>query len=260
MRNLFKGVLEFGLVSIPVELYKALDPKSVEMHWIHRQCGGRIHYQKFCPVCDRSVTADELVKATPLENGRLVWLEDQALSPGKSDHTIAILSFHPLADLDPVYYDQPYWLKPAKGTAKAYRLLWEATTETQRVAIAEFRFRTQPRLALIRPYHTGTLMLHSMHYPEQLREDGANFGALSGMVLSAKERKMAQNLIAEMSEPFRSEQYPNRAQQDLLARIQEQAARGQTPPHPEAPVEAMDLIAQLKASVERAHDRTRETS
>jgi DNA end-binding protein Ku len=234
VRSLYKGTLGFGLVSIPVQVYKALDSDQVTMHWVHRTCGSRIRYQKVCPVCQAAVEQADLVKATPLEDGRLVWLEDDE-SAGPA-----------------MYFNQAYWLKPGDGGAKAYRLLWEAMEESEKVAVAQMKLRSRAQLAVIRPYHTGTLLLHSMHYPEALRSAGAHFGDVPVGEPSPKEREMALELVRQLAEPFRPEAYPNEQRAELLERIRAHAAAAVAEPEPPPNRAVVDLVAQLKASVEQA--------
>ena len=166
VRSMFSGVLGFGLVSIPVEVYKAVDAGGIPMHWIHRACGGRVRYQKTCPTCGGPVPQDELARGVEMPDGRLVVLDDDVTDePPEQDRTLALQSFHPLEDLDPIYFDQPYWLRPGKGGAKPYRLLWDALQAAGQVGVLTMRWRSRPRLGVLRPYGGGTLLLHSMHYP-----------------------------------------------------------------------------------------------
>jgi DNA end-binding protein Ku len=250
VRSLFKGILGFGLVSIPVQLYKAVDPDTVSLHWIHRACGSRIQYQKVCPVCGGPVEGDDLVKAAELPDGRLVPLEVEEAAPSARDHTIGIVSFHALADLDPVYFHEPYWLRPGEGGAKAYRLLWEAMEESAKVAVARLTLRRRTRLGVVRPFPTRTLMLHTMHYPEAVRMAGSHFGEVAAPEPSERERAMALELIRHLAEPFRPEAYPDEGRAELLARIEAEADRAITPPAAAPGPAVLDLVAQLKASVE----------
>jgi DNA end-binding protein Ku len=253
MRSIFKGVLGFGLISIPVEVYKAIEPESVPLHWVHAACGSRIQYRKVCPVCDVEVEADALVKAAELPDGRLVPLDGDT-PPGdeRRDRTIGIVSFHDLSDLDPVYYDQAYWLKPGEGGAKAYRLLSDAMEASGKVAVARMTLRRRLSLAVVRPYPTGALLLHSMHYPESLRTAGSHFGEAAAGSVTDRERTMALELIRQLAEPFRPEAYPNEPKAALMARVAERAAAAAMPPGPRPDTAVLDLVAQLQASVEAA--------
>lgn len=249
MRSLFKGVLGFGLVSIPVSLYRAVGDEGVETHWIHRDCGERVRYQKHCPACDRVLEPADLVRGAVLPDGRMVPLDDDGRDPGPKDRTISVLTFHPLADLDPVYFDRAYWLKAQTGGQKAYQLLARAMASRHQVAVARMTARARPRLAVVRPYGTGALMLHSMHWPESVRREGAHFGTEGAAPTSDREEEMALALVDQLSEPFLPAQYPDEARArlmaDLVARAQEGGAV--TPPPP-AGLES--LVEQLSRSLE----------
>ncbi len=259
MRSLFKAVLGFGLVSIPVSLYRAVGGERVETHWIHRSCGERVRYQKHCPACDRVLEASELVRAAVLPDGRMVPLDGGGGEPSPRDRTIAVLTFHPLADLDPVYFDQAYWLQAGAGGQKAYQLLAHAMATRRRVAVARMAARERPRLAVVRPYGTGALMLHSMHWPEAVRQEGAHFGQEPAAPASEREKDMALALVDHLSEPFEPAQYPDEARArlmaDLLARAE--AGAGLAPPPPPG---LDSLVAQLSRSLDAVGAGSRRTA
>ncbi|MCL8208672.1 MAG: Ku domain-containing protein [Actinomycetia bacterium] len=246
MRSLFSGTLGFGLVAIPVQLYKALENDQVALHWVHRPCGSRIQYKKWCPVCDRIVAADELVKAGVLEDGRLVPLDEPQPVRAPAERTIGLVSFHAADEIDPIYYDQAYWVAPGAGGRHPYAVLWTVLRETGRVGLAELTLARRRRLAVVRPWREGLLALQTLHWPESLRTLVAP--AASAAVPSPKEIRLARTLVDALTEPFRPEAYPNRAKQDLLERL---AARAGEAIAVRAPAGMLaDLVAQLKASVE----------
>lgn len=253
MRSMFKGVLGFGLVSIPVELYRAVGAERVESHWIHRGCGERVRYQKLCPACDRVLDSSDIARAAVLDDGRLVPLDDEEAPAERRplDRAISILSFHPLADLDPVYFDQAYWLKAASGGQKAYRLLSQAMALRQQVAVARMAARERPRLSVVRPYGTGALMLHSMHWPEAVRLKGAHFGS-GGPEASDREQEMALALVDHLSEPFTPAAYPDEARAALMAALAERADQGHAVAPAGPPPGLTDLVDQLRRSLEDA--------
>lgn len=249
MRSMYKGTLGFGLVAIPIQLYKALSDESVEIHLIHRTCGTRIKYQKTCPHCDLEVARADIGRAAPLPDGRMVVLPDVPPEPKSSDRTVSILSFHALSEIDPVYYYQAYWIRPGAGGLKAYVLLRDAMQSAGQVALADFTLRQRKRLAVIRPFGDWGLMLHSMHYPEALRSETA-FEKDTAVPLTVKERHLAQQLLAHMQETFVPASFPNQERQTLLAQIEELVPNARTPAsNLEASAEVQDLMAQLKASM-----------
>lgn len=248
MRSLYKGIIGFGLVSIPIQMFKAMESERVTTHWIHEPCRTRIQYQKFCPTCGRPVATEEVVTGAPLPDGRFVVLPPED-NTGPSDHTITIVNFPKLSEIDPVFWETSYWLKPGAGGQKAYRLLTRAMRDMERVALAEMTLRKRPSLAVVRAYNETTLMLHRMYYPESLRREGAAFGPTGGTEVPNKELAMAHTLIEHMAEPFRPEEYPNRARQERLQQIEAlmpTATVSKTAPEHEV----LDLMEKLKASVE----------
>ena len=257
MRALYTGVIGFGLVSIPIQVFKAMDSERVATHWIHAACHARVQYQKYCPVCQRPLQKEEIVTGAPLEDGRYVVLPpEEAQSP--SDHTIAILNFPQLSDIDPVFWETAYWLKPGAGGQKAYALLSRTMREMGRVALAEMTLRTRPALAVVRPYNEQALMLHRMYYPESLRQAGSEFGGGTEKPTS-QEMELAKVLVQHMAEPFDPLRYPNRYRQDRLAQIEELAPLAA--PSSRAPErEVLDLMERLKASVQSSSAQGRGVS
>lgn len=248
---MYKGVLGFGLVSIPIQLYKAFDEERIEMHWVHTVCGSRVRYQKICPVCQVTLSSKDITKAVPLPDGRYVPLTSESEPIADLDHTITILNFHPLQDVDPVFYQQSYWVKPQAGGHKPYRLLVETMDSVGQVALAQMMLRSKSRLAVVRPFNHTVLMLHGMHYPESLRTEGAEIGSPS-VAISGAEREMAIRLIQQMTGPFIPEQYPNQERQRLLQEIERLMPSARTPELPnQASEEVLDLMAQLRESIAR---------
>ncbi len=250
MRSMYRGTLGFGLVAIPIQLYKALSEESVEIHLVHRPCGTRIQYQKRCPYCDQTVEADDTARAAPLPDGRLVILPTKSSDEPKGvDRTVTILSFHSLSEIDPVYYYQAYWIKPGAGGLKAYALLADAMRSAGQVALANLTLRQRKRLAVIRPFKNHSLMLHSMHYPESLRTE-REFDQEPPVSFSVKERELAHQLLAHMQEPFVPESFPNAERRALLDQIEELVPSARAPMASlEAATEVKNLMDQLKASM-----------
>lgn len=242
------------MVSIAVQLFKAMEDEKVELHLLHKVCGSRIQYRKHCPVCHMEVDASEVVRGAELPDGRYVVVESEAAGPAP-DHTIAIVSFHDLPEIDPVLYRQAYWVKPLAGAEKAYRLLAETLQDTHLVALATMALRQKFSLAVVRSMEPHVLMLHSLYFPESLREDGRDFGQ-GQAAISDKERDMAKMLVMQMQEPFVAANYPNEARRELLERIQAGSPQGVHAPDEAVTKEVLSLMEQLRASVEQtAHPR-----
>ncbi|PSR22842.1 MAG: Ku domain-containing protein [Sulfobacillus acidophilus] len=247
MRSLYRGIIGFGLVAIPIQLFKAMDSERVDTHWIHTPCATRIHYQKYCPICEKVVPAEEVGTGAQLPDGRVVMLPPEPYH-AVSDHTISILNFPKLAEIDPVLWDAAYWLEPGPGGDKPYALLVSVMRELNRVALAEMTLRTRTSLAVIRPYNATTLMLHRMYYPEALRGQGAQRGPDS-VALSEQELAMARTLVQYLAHPFVPDEYPNHRRQLRLRQIEALLPTATTPKTDVAP-EVIDLMERLKASVD----------
>ena len=248
MRSLYKGIIGFGLVSIPIQVFKAMDDERVTTHWIHKSCHSRIHYQKYCATCDQVLSQDDLVSGAPLSDGRYVVLPSETPQT-PADHTITILNFPEWDEIDPVFYEASYWLKPGPGGQKAYALLTQTIRDTHRIALAEMVLRSRPSLAVVRAFNRSTLMMHRMYYPESLREEGMGLGG-DAVALSEKECDMARTLVQHMAEPFIPQDYPNQHRARLLARIEELVPSAQTPKAASPQKEVLDLMDRLKASLE----------
>src|SRR4030081_931012 len=152
-RSIWSGAISFGLVNVPVKLYTATSPKSVRFHQLSAKTGARIRQKRVDPTTDEEVAHEDIVKGYEITPDRYVIIEPEeleALDP-KATKTIDIEEFVDLADIDPIYYDHSYYLAPATGGAKAYRLLLEAMREAGKVAIGKIVIRSRQQLCALRP-------------------------------------------------------------------------------------------------------------
>src|SRR3954453_9004799 len=152
-RSIWTGAISFGLVTVPVKLYSAVNRKTVRFHQLSGKSGVRIAQKRVDPSTGDEVSYDEIVKGFELTPDRYVVVEPgelETLQPKKTK-TIEIEDFVELSDIDPIYYDHPYCLAPGTGGAKPYRLLVEAMRETDRVAIARVVIRSKEALVALRP-------------------------------------------------------------------------------------------------------------
>ncbi len=253
-RPISAGMISFGLVSIPVRLFTATSPKSISFHLLHKKDNSRIQQKIYCPVDEKLIERDELVRGFEIEKGRYVTFTDEELKAleAQGDHAIDISEFIPLAQVDPIYFENGYYLGCESGSAKAYRLLSEAMEQSARVALATYTMRGKEHLVLIRPYARG-LMLHTMYYADEIRsvEDvdrGLNAEA------KAAELDLAKRLIDDLTQ----EKFdPSKYHDNYRERVLEAAHRkleGQEVT--EAPAEerkgkVIDLMSALKASLEK---------
>ncbi|MCM0673991.1 Ku protein [Micromonospora phytophila] len=255
MRAIWKGAVSFGLVSIAVKLYSATEEKDIRFHQVHRSDGGRIRYKRTCQVCGEEVTYDDIAKGYDIGGGEMVILtdEDFAELPLTSSRAIDVLEFVPAEQVDPILYNKAYFLEPEGAATKPYVLLRDALTDSERVAIVKVALRQREQLATLR-VREGVLLLNTMLWPDEIRQP--DFGFLDeDLKVRPPELAMASSLIDSMAGEFQPDAFTD----DYRAALQEvidAKVEGREVVQPEeveeAPAAAVDLMAALKASVERA--------
>lgn len=158
MRSMWKGAISFGLVSIPIKLYTATEDHAIHFRQLHKECKSPIKYEKICPVCNRPVSDEEIVRGYEYEPGKFVIIDDEDLEriPMPTVKTIDIVDFTDIGQIDPIYYDKTYFIVPEDIGTKPYVLLRDSMKETKRVAIAKVVIRSKQNLACIRVYEENT--------------------------------------------------------------------------------------------------------
>lgn len=224
MRAIWSGHVTFGLISIPVGLYAAIEASErVSFRLLHRKDMAPIQYKKFCSEEDIEVPNDEIVKGYEVSKTKFALVEKEELdevqeSVGEGDRTIDVLQFVEFSSLNPLSFEKPYYLAPQKGGEKAYAVLRDALIDANRVGITRFYLRTKPLLAALIPGKKA-LALEVLRPFEELR-DPSDLGIPSSEKKSA-EVKMARLLIDQMSEEeWDPTKHPNeyrRALEKLLA-------------------------------------------
>jgi DNA end-binding protein Ku len=257
-RAIWSGAISFGLVNIPVKLYSAVSRKTVRFHQIDAESGQRIRQQRINPTSGEEVPYEQIVKGYEIGPDRYVMIspdELEALEPQKT-RTIDIEDFVDLVDIDPIYYDHPYYLAPDTGAGKAYQLLLDAMEDAGKVAIARVVIRSKENLVAIRP-HDGVLTMETMLFadevipPDALDELAAGDGDLK---TSSRELEMAKQLIDSLSSDFEPEKYHDEYRERVLELI-ERKAQGETvvvEAPPEEPKKVPDLMSALEASIAAA--------
>jgi len=255
MRAIWKGAVSFGLVSIGVKLYSATEEKDIRFHQVHREDGGRIKYKRTCAICGEEVSYDDIAKGYDLGGGEMVILTDEDFSelPLSSSRSIDVHQFVPAEQVDPILYNKAYYLEPEGVALKPYVLLRDALIDSDRVAIVKVALRQREQLATLR-VRDGVLVLNTMLWPDEVR--AAAFDFLDEDVAPrAQELAMAASLIDSMAADFKPEEFTDdyRAalQQVIDAKVSGQEIVA-PPEAEEAPSGAIDLMAALRASVERA--------
>ncbi|MEU7974397.1 Ku protein [Micromonospora sp. NPDC049089] len=255
MRAIWKGAVSFGLVSIGVKLYSATEEKDIRFHQVHREDGGRIRYKRTCSVCGEEVTYDDIAKGYDIGGGEMVILTDEDFAdlPLTSSRAIDVLEFVPAEQVDPILYNKAYFLEPEGAATKPYVLLRDALIDSERVAIVKVALRQREQLATLR-VREGVLLLNTMLWPDEIRTP--DFGFLDeDLKVRPPELAMASSLIDSMTGEFEPDVFTD----DYRAALQEvidAKVEGREVVQPEeveeAPAAAVDLMAALKASVERA--------
>jgi DNA end-binding protein Ku len=252
---MWSGAISFGLVNVPVKLYSAVSRKTVRFHQLNGKTGTRIAQKRVDPTTGEEVAYDDIVKGYELTKERYVVItpdELEALDPERS-RTIDIEDFVDLADIDPVYYDHPYYLVPDKGAAKAYGLLLGAMQESGKVAIARVVLRSKEQLVAIRPAPGGVLMMETMIFADEVvsPEHIDDLPDAQDIKATDRELQMAQQLIDSLSSEFEPEKYHDEYREKVLELIERKAAGEEIAVQPEAPQpkKVPDLMAALEASL-----------
>ena len=253
-RAISSGTISFGLVSIPIKLYTAASSAGIAFNFLHNRCGSRLKQQQLCPVCDEVVQRSDLVRGYEFAKNEYVRFENDELKTleEETSKVIELEEFVPLEKVDPVYFEKTYYLGPDKGGDKAYRLLADAMTESNRVGLAKYVMRGKEGLVLIRAVQGG-LMLHTMYYADEVRDfDDIDRGQT--VKLKDGELDLAIRLIDELvRKEFHPENYHDEYR-DRVLRLVEQKVEGKEVTALEPQVrqsQVVDLMEALKASLER---------
>jgi DNA end-binding protein Ku len=258
-RSIWRGAISFGLVNVPVKLYSAVSKKTVRFNQLHDADGQRIEMKRVCSADGEEVAYEHIVKGYEISPDRYVVIssdELEALDPVKT-RTIDIEDFVDLEEIDPLYYDHPYYLVPDTGAAKAYKLLLTALEETNKVAIARVVIRSKEYLTAIRPSN-GVLTMETMLFADELvSPDVIDEVPDEDVKTTERELQMARQLIESLATDFDPSKYRDEYRGRVLDLI-ERKAEGQeiaVPELPEQPTAVPDLMAALEASLTEAKQR-----
>src|ERR687894_1020966 len=222
-RSMWSGAISFGLVNVPVKLYSAVSRKTVRFNQLNADTGNRIQQKRVDPETGEEVTYDQIVKGYELTKDRYVVItpeELDALDPEKT-RTVDIEDFVDLDEIDPVYYDHPYYLVPDKGAEKAYGLLLSAMEAAGKVAIARVVLRSKEQLVAIRPAEDLLMMETMIFHDEVVPHDSLDdLPAAKELKASERELKMARQLIDSLSGDFEPEKYKDEYREKVLELIE----------------------------------------
>lgn len=248
--TVWKGYITFGLITIPVRLFAAARTERVSFNQIHSVCGSRIKQQTVCPRCDKTVERSELVKGFEVEKDRYVIVNDEdikGVAPGSSDN-MEILEFVRADGIDPIYFDASYFMVPEEAGKKAYHLLLETMKKSGYSAIAKIAMHQREFTVVVRPHADG-LLLHTMFYPEEVREV-PEFRRDTSVTVKPQEVELAERLVEGLATDFDPSKYHDEYQ-GKLKQMLEAKREGQpveeAAPRRRAPV--IDLMQALQKSL-----------
>lgn len=257
MRAIWKGAISFGLVNIPVGLYTASRSRNeLKLNMLRDSDMSPIRYKRVAEVDQKEVPWEHIVKGYEYEKGQYVVLTDKDLERVNiSNQMVDIREFVQLNEIDPMFFDEPYYLAPEKGGEKAYALLRDALKESGKVGIAKVSIRTREHLAAVKP-NGQALVLELMHFPDELA-DPKELAIPEKVEVGKKELSMAESLIKGMSDKWDPEKYHDENKQALLKLIEEKVAAGgkELPVEKGArakPTKVIDLVSVLQQSLNQA--------
>lgn len=251
MRSIWNGAITFGLISIPVRLFTAVEEKDISFRQLHAKDNGRIRYKRTCEVCGEEVPYEDIVRGYEYEKDAYVVFTEEELEriPGDSIKAIDIVSFVPLEEIDPIYFNRSYYVAPEPSGLKAYKLLEKALGDSGRVGVAKVTLREKEYLSTLR-IADGVFVLETMHWPDEIRE--AAFEELNKKVeIRQQELQMAKTLVDNLTDHFDPKQFAD-AYRDRLEEAAQQKIEGEevTFAPTKEPAKVADLMEALRASVE----------
>jgi DNA end-binding protein Ku len=255
-RSIWKGVMSFGMVAIPVRLYLATESSSkVSFNLLCPEHRSRIKNKRWCVEGDHEVAWGDVVRGYEYEKGSYVELTDEDLEklPLRSSKAIDITGFIKDDELPgALYYQSAYYLEPEKSAEKPYALLNKTLAKTGRVAIAKFALRDRERLVSVRALD-GALLMNTLHWPDEIRST-EDLGVPEDVKVSPAELKMAENLVGMMATAFEPSEYKDEYKQAVLQLVEAKVQKKEViaAPEPETETTVVDLMSALKASVEKA--------
>jgi DNA end-binding protein Ku len=257
-RPVWSGTISFGLVSIPIKLFHAVSKKNVSFNQLDERDNSRIRYRKVSAETGDEVPDEHIVKGYEVTKGNYVVVDPDELEPFMpvATKTIDLEEFVDLAEIDPVFYDSPYYVAPDKQP-KAYALLTRAMEEAGKVAVGRFVMRNKQYVAALRPVD-GRLMLSTMVFADEVVAPSSieDLDTLEEVDVSDREVRMAEQLVESLTAPFEPEKFHDSYREQVMDLIEKKAA-GEAFEIPETVAEApkvVDLMAALEASVQAAKD------
>lgn len=256
MQAVWKGSVQFALVTMPVRAYAATEDRTVRFKELHRADAGRIRHRRVCSACGREVPFADLARGYELGGGDLVVLDDADFEhlPLPSARTLEVTEFVPVEEVDPLLFDRGYYLLPEPVAARAYDVLLQAMRATEHVAVGKIALRQRETPAVLRA-RPDVLVLHRLRWPDELRTPPTGERPRHTPVRD-RELDMATTLIESMAGHWRPAEWHDDTRRAVEEIIEAKAA-GALPPAPAAPEPtAVDLMQALAASLEHHRGST----
>jgi DNA end-binding protein Ku len=252
MRAIWKGNISFALVSIPISLFSATRRNELSFHYLHKKDMSPVSYKRFCDTENLEVAWEEITRGYEYEKDRYIEITDEDLDKADVEltKTIAIQEFVQEAEIDPVYFDKPYYLEPQKGGERAYALMRDALAQSKKVGIGKVVLKSREHLSAVKSVG-DMLTLQTMRFSHEIVDAGSlNLPKVSDV--SKKEMDLANMLIDSMSDKFDPIKYKDDYYDKVLEIIQMKVA-GVSPQAPAAkgpgPAKVVDLMEILKQSL-----------
>ena len=266
-RAIWSGSISFGLLNVPVKLYSAVSKQTVRFRELREDDGARIRHKRVAEADGKEVPYEKIVKGYEYAPEQYVVLTKEELAEldPKKTRAIEIQDFVDLDDIDPFYFEQPYYLGPDKGAERAYALLVQAMKEARKVAVARFVLRNKEHLAAIRPM-ADVLTLTTMRFHDEVTQpndlDGEVFEEAKPEKPEKRELEMAKQLIESLTSDFKPNRYRDEYREELLDLL-ERKAEGKdvvsAPTEEPKPTKAPDLMAALEESLAAVRGEEAET-
>jgi DNA end-binding protein Ku len=252
MRAIWKGNISFALVSIPISLFSATRRNELSFHHLHKKDMSPVSYKRFCDTEDVEVPWEDITKGYEYEKGQYIEITDEDLDKADIEltKTIQIQEFVQEDEIDPLYFDKPYYLEPQKGGERAYALMRDALAHSKKVGIAKVVLKTREHLAAVKT--VGNMMtLQTMRFAHEIVDTG-ELNLPEKAEISKKEMDLANTLIDSMSDKFDASKYKDDYYDKVLEIIQMKVA-GVSPQAPApkgpGPAKVVDLMEILKQSL-----------
>jgi DNA end-binding protein Ku len=255
MKAVWKGYLKCSLVTIPIKIYNAISSKPLRFHLLHRECGSPIKQEMVCPLHNRPLTNEEVVRGYRYGKDLHIVITDEDLQKAQKEatDTVEVLKFIDAAQIHPVYYADAHYLVPdGKAGVDAFALFYQAMLEVKKAALARVIWRNREHLLSIRPYN-GAMMAFTLHFPEEIQgvqkiEEAAEIGKIK---LDPESLALAKTIIQHLSGDFVPEEYRDEYSQTLLAIIKAKAEGEEFQVEPRVEREkVVSLMDALKKSVQ----------